>query len=494
MQRPPLETIESIISDFSNRTLLIIGDLIIDEYLWGKVERISPEAPVQVVDIENQSYTLGGAGNVINNLVSLGAKIHAVGVVGMDENGRLLQDELQRLNVETGGILSDGSRRTSKKTRVVGGGQQILRIDWETRRDIHKNLEDMVIHYARDYIPVCDAVLISDYAKGVLTTRVLNEVISNCNTHQKPVLVDPKGKDFGKYRGATIITANKKEAAMAAGTDINSEDELVQVGRKMLRDLKLRAALITRGKEGMSLFVKDESPLHIPAQVKEVYDVSGAGDTVLAVLGLGIACGCSYADASYLANMAAGFVVGKIGTATITQDELMEVVAKRISPAQFKIKGLRELTHIVGHLKAQGKKIVFTNGCFDILHTGHISLLKESKVLGDILIVALDSDDSVRKIKGKGRPIISQNERIQIIASLDCVDYVIVFSTDSLCDLLRELNPHILTKGSNYERGEVMGREIVEAYGGEVKLIPVIKGISTSEIIGNIISRCWEKR
>ncbi|HIC91844.1 MAG TPA: D-glycero-beta-D-manno-heptose-7-phosphate kinase [Syntrophaceae bacterium] len=482
-----LENATSVIPSFSNYTLLVVGDLMIDEYLWGRVDRISPEAPVQVVDIENQTYVLGGAGNVVNNLVSLGAKVYVTGVIGQDINGELLHHELKRLGVTTEGLFFDAARRTTKKTRVMAHGQQVLRIDWETRKEVLEGLGDRIINYVRDNVSLFDVVLISDYAKGVLTGKVLKGVIHACHNGKKPVLAGPKGNEFKNYKGATIITANKKEAALASGIPIENEDALIHIGQGFVHELELEAALITRGKEGMTLFMKGKPPVHIKAQVREVYDVSGAGDTVLAVLGLGIASGLSFTHASYLANLAAGIVVSKIGTATTSRDELMDALVQRIAFTTNKVKNLQELKQIVGYLKAQGKRVVFTNGCFDLLHVGHIKLLKESKALGDILIVALDSDDSVRRLKGNGRPIINQYERAKVLAALDCVDYITIFSTDSLCDLLRELSPGVLTKGSNYKKEEVIGREIVEGYGGEVVLIPVAEGISTSEIIGNIV-------
>jgi D-beta-D-heptose 7-phosphate kinase/D-beta-D-heptose 1-phosphate adenosyltransferase len=482
-----LEKAKSIISSFSDRTLLVLGDLMIDEYLWGIVDRISPEAPVQVVDVQNRSYVLGGAGNVVNNLVSLGAKVFVSGVIGQDRNGELLQGELKRLGVKIDGLFVDNIRRTTKKTRIVADGQQVLRIDWETKRDIPPGLEEKIITYVGDTVSRYDAVLISDYGKGVLTGWVLQEVIVACRTQRKRVLVDPKGKEFGKYRGASIITANRKEAAIASGIAIDNEDTLVRVGQGFLKDLELEAALITRGKEGMSLFVHDQSPIHIPAHVREVYDVSGAGDTVLALLGLGTASYLSWLEASYLANMAAGIVVGKIGTASISGDELVDLLATRTPTPRIKIKDLQELKHIVGYLKAKGKSIVFTNGCFDLLHVGHIDLLRKSRAIGDVLIVALDSDESVRKLKGNQRPIISQEERAHILAALDCVDYVTIFPVNSLRDLLRELRPNILTKGSNYRKEEVVGGEILESYGGQVALIPITEGISTSGIISDIL-------
>ena len=481
-----LDRIVTAITHFSDRDLLVVGDIMLDEYLWGEVERISPEAPVQVVDIQRQSYTLGGSGNVVNNLVALGAKVHVSGVIGNDSIGDVLKNELQRMEVGTDGIFFDPNRRTTKKTRIIAANQQVVRLDYETRARITDGLENKIITYVKDNLPIFDAILISDYAKGVLTRRLLAEIIIACKDQDKPILVDPKGSDFSKYRGATAITPNKKEAAMASGLVTGSVEE---AGDKFLSELNLEAVLITKGKEGMSLFIKGESPFHIPARVKEVYDVSGAGDTVLASFGLALSSGLTHLEAAILANVAAGIVVGKVGTATASQEELLGALVGDIPFAFSKIRERHELKQVVNYLKAQGKTIVFTNGCFDLLHTGHIHLLKESKKLGDILIVALDTDESVRRLKGNNRPIISQNERAQILSSLDCVDYVTIFSTDELKDLIGDLKPDILTKGSDYQKEEVVGKEIVERHGGKMALIPITEDTSSSKIISNILNK-----
>ena len=475
-----LEKIITAIHHFSDLRLLVVGDVMLDEYLWGNVERISPEAPVQVVDIRRQNFTLGGAANVVNNLISLGSNVYVAAVIGNDAAGEIIKDEFKRLNVNIDGLFTDTNRPTTKKTRVMAINQQMIRLDYEKREEISRDLEDKINAYIKDNLSIFDAILVSDYAKGVVTRGILTEVIKK---KDGLILIDPKGRDFSKYRGATAITPNIKEAILASGFE-----DIEKAARKFLDELDLKVVFITRGKRGISLFEKDRPPIHVPARAREVYDVSGAGDTVLATLGLSIASGLTYFEAALLANIAAGIVVGKVGTATVTQEELLDALVSDMPFSASKIKEINQLKQIINYLKAQGKKVVFTNGCFDLLHVGHIHLLKESKRLGDILIVAIDDDESVRRLKGEARPVINQFERAQILSALDCIDYVTIFSTDQLKDLIKEIRPDILTKGSDYKKEDVVGREIVEGYGGRVVLIPVAEGISSSKIINNIVN------
>ena len=475
-----LEKIITAIHHFSDLRLLVVGDVMLDEYLWGNVERISPEAPVQVVDIRRQNFTLGGAANVVNNLISLGSNVYVASVIGNDAAGEIIKDEFKRLNVNIDGLFTDPSRPTTKKTRVMAINQQMIRLDYEKREEISRDLEDKINAYIKDNLSIFDAILVSDYAKGVVTRGILTEVIKK---KDGLILIDPKGRDFSKYKGATAITPNIKEAILASGFE-----DIEKAARKFLDELDLKVVFITRGKRGISLFEKDRPPIHVPARAREVYDVSGAGDTVLATLGLSIASGLTYFEAALLANIAAGIVVGKVGTATVTQEELLDALVSDMPFSASKIKEINQLKQIVNYLKAQGKKVVFTNGCFDLLHVGHIHLLKESKRLGDILIVAIDDDESVKRLKGEARPVINQFERAQILSALDCIDYVTIFSTDQLKDLIKEIRPDILTKGSDYKKEDVVGREIVEGYGGRVVLIPVAEGISSSKIINNIVN------
>jgi len=458
----------------------------IDEYIWGEVDRISPEAPVQIVQVNREEFTLGGAGNVIHNLVVLGAEVSAVGVVGIGYDGNLLVDMLKKLKVNIDGIIQDPQRPTTRKTRIIASNQHVLRIDRETRKEISQNTYELMVKSLENQIPRTDLVLVSDYGKGTLTRALLSKLVDICKIHQKMIIVDPKGLDFTKYSGVTLITPNKKEASLASNVDITDEPSLFQAATILLEKVGMEKLLITCGKDGMVLFEKNTRPYRIYTEAKQVFDVSGAGDTVLAVLGLSLATGMTFQQAASLANTAAGIVVGKIGTATVTQKELASALDSDGGGLSFKYKEISDLNALVSELRKKGKRIVLTNGCFDLVHQGHIRLLSESKRLGDILIVAIDDDMSVRKLKGPGRPIINQSNRVGILSALDSVDYVVVFSSDELLNLIDIIRPDILTKGSNYTTEEVFGCRLVEKYGGVVRLIPVTEDISSSRIINSI--------
>nr|HID57994.1 D-glycero-beta-D-manno-heptose-7-phosphate kinase [Desulfobacterales bacterium] len=476
------------ISQFTKRSVLVIGDLMIDEYLWGEVERISPEAPVQVVSVLRETSTLGGAGNVVNNLVALGAKVSVAGVIGKDTNADLMIDILHRLDVDTQCLIQDASRPTTKKTRVIAAHQQVLRIDREITDDITDTQARQIEEFYRDRINDFDILLISDYGKGLLTNYLLRQLIKTAKDHDRLVVIDPKGLDFRKYAGATIITPNKKEASLAAGIEIRGKESLMEAGKTLQRRLSISAVLITCGKDGMVLFEQGREPYEIKAVARQVFDVSGAGDTVLAVLGLGLASGFSPVESATLANIAGGIVVGKLGTAPITEEELNEAIFPSIETPVPKLKTISSLVPIIEQLKGAGKTIVMTNGCFDLLHAGHIKLLEASKRLGDVLVVAIDTDESVRSLKGEGRPVIGELERVRIISALDSVDYVVLFSSNELTQLIEALKPHILTKGSNYTTETVFGREAVERNGGRIVLIPMIEQVSSTQIINRIKS------
>ncbi|MGD2270468.1 MAG: D-glycero-beta-D-manno-heptose-7-phosphate kinase [Desulfobacterales bacterium] len=474
------------VTKFDECKLMVIGDLMIDEYLWGTVERISPEAPVQIISVTHEDASLGGAGNVVNNLVALGAKVTAAGVIGSDAHSDLVLEKLEDLGVDTGGIIQDSTRPMTRKTRVIGDHQHILRIDRETKKEISSRALTALAQRAGEIIPQVDVVLVSDYGKGVITRALLKQLTAAANAHRKIIVADPKDLDFSKYSGVTLLKPNKKEAGLAQGLEIIDEATLLEAGGGLLEKTGIEKILITLGKDGMALFENDKPPFRIKAESRQVYDVSGAGDTVIAVLGLGLAAGLALENAVTLANAAAGLVVGKVGTATITQEELTEALNPRFAPSILKHVGLGQVAGLANNLKKQGKKIVLTNGCFDLLHAGHIMFFSAAKQLGDILLVAIDDDESVRRLKGPGRPVISAKERVQIISALDVVDYVVVFSTGDLKDLIETLRPDVLTKGSNYKTGEIYGHEIVESLGGRVALIPVNDDISSTRIINNI--------
>ncbi|MCD6184775.1 MAG: D-glycero-beta-D-manno-heptose-7-phosphate kinase [Deltaproteobacteria bacterium] len=474
------------IASFKKCRALIIGDLMIDEYLWGKVDRISPEAPVQVVSVTKNEFTLGGAGNVVNNIVSLGAKISVIGVVGTGPDGDLLLKQFEKLGIDISGILQENGRITTKKTRIIAASQHVLRIDSETKKELSDNTAGVIAEFIEKKIPEVDVVLISDYGKGIITQKLLSGLLAVAKKHQKIVIADPKGMDYSKYSGISLITPNKKEAALAAGMEIIDEPTLFKAGEKILQKAAVERLLITCGKDGMVLFDKKKKPHKIMSEARQVYDVSGAGDTVLAVLGLAIASGESFEKSAYIANKAAGIVVGKMGTATVSQEELLCAINPRQDRYSLKRKTLPELVALVKELQKKGKKVVFANGCFDLLHSGHIKFFTKARKLGDALIVALDDDESVKSLKGRGRPVLNVRERIQIMCALDSIDYVTVFSTGELKNMIKQIQPDILAKGSNYSVQKVYGRELVEEYGGRVVLIPVTDKISSTGIINNI--------
>ena len=474
------------ISRFGGRHVLVIGDLMIDEYLWGEVDRISPEAPVQVVSVVRDTRTLGGAGNVVNNLVALGAQVAMAGVIGAGNHASVLLEMFKDLNVDTTGLVHDPTRRTTRKTRIIAGHQHVLRVDRETRQEISRVHVDRLVEFVKDRIHEFNIILLSDYGKGLLSEALVQQVLDAAKQDKRPVIIDPKGLNFKKYAGAVAITPNKREASLASGIEIVDDESLMAAGQKLLRGIPVQKVLMTCGKDGMVLFENGKEPYRIKAEARQVFDVSGAGDTVLAVLGLGLASGGPFRQAAALANVAAGIVVGKVGTATVSTDELRIGLEPSVGGLAVKQKTVSDLALLVDHLRAEGKSIVMTNGCFDLLHIGHIRLLSASKKMGDVLVVAIDDDESVRVLKGEGRPIIGAQERLRIISALDCVDYVTLFSTNELKDVIEAIRPDILTKGSNYTTETVLGHDIVERSGGRIALIPITEAVSSTRIINRI--------
>jgi D-beta-D-heptose 7-phosphate kinase/D-beta-D-heptose 1-phosphate adenosyltransferase len=479
--------VESLFNGAGDVRLLVVGDLMLDEYLWGKAERISPEAPVQVVEVTREDVRLGGAGNVINNLVALGCRVVACSVIGGDDNGTILQRAFTGKGVDVSGLFQDPMRATSKKTRVVAANQQIVRIDRESKEDISSEYEERILEFIEGRASQFRAILISDYAKGVLTPKTLEGIIAVARKMRVPVVVDPKGRDYGKYSGASILTPNRKEAEIAAGITIVDEESLKAAARHLLDDVDLDALLITRSEQGMSLFLRGGEMVHIPTVAREVYDVTGAGDTVLAVMGLALACGRDYADAAQLANVAAGIAVGKVGTSTVSPVEIIDAVGHGHRDSETKIKNLDVLAAIVAAEKAKGKRVVFTNGCFDLLHAGHVKYLQKARSFGDLLVLGLNSDQSVRRLKGDKRPLINEAERGHILSALDCVDYIVIFQEDTPLKLIEALKPAVLVKGGDYTPDRVVGREAVESSGGRVELVEFVDGKSTTNIIEKIL-------
>ncbi len=483
------KTVESLFQRASSLKCLVVGDLMLDEYLWGKAERISPEAPVQVVDILREDLRLGGAGNVANNLLALGCQVSVASVIGEDENGWALLKAFSRQGIDTTAIYQEPGRRTGRKTRVIAAHQQIVRIDRESRDPLSEQFEQRLVDWLQQHSGRFDVVLISDYLKGVLTPAVLTAVITTARSHQIPVLVDPKGTDYRKYRGATCLTPNRKEAEAASGVPIHDQHSLNLAAETLMTQLQLDNLLITRSEEGMSLFSGSGKTIHIPTVAREVFDVTGAGDTVLALLACGLAGGQHLADAARLANIAAGIAVAKLGTSIVTPDEIITAVALERRDSDSKIKNRDVLADLIAREKAKGRQVVFTNGCFDLLHAGHVKYLQAARRLGDLLIMGLNSDASVRRLKGPRRPLIAEDERAHILAALDCIDYVCLFDEDTPLELITALQPHILVKGGDYTPDGVVGKDVVEAYGGRVELIPFVDGKSTTNIIEKILER-----
>lgn len=483
------KSIESLFRHIDNISCLVIGDLMLDEYLWGKTDRISPEAPVQVVDVVREELRLGGAGNVVNNLVVLGTKVAVCSVIGDDLNGKSLLDAFKQRNVEVEAIIPDSLRHTSRKTRVVASNQQIVRIDRETRDALSAESEQKLCSWIQSNAKRFNVILLSDYMKGVLTPKVIETTISAAAASKIPVLIDPKGTDYSRYKGATILTPNRKEAEAASGVSIKDQESLSLAAEKIIKQAGLEHLLITRSEEGMSLFSAGHDPVHIPTVAREVFDVSGAGDTVLAFLAVGLASGMVMAEAARLANVAAGIAVSKLGTSTVSPEEIVSSIAQTHSDSDSKIKNRDVLAAIVEAEKAKGKTIVFTNGCFDLLHAGHVKYLQKARCLGDMLILGLNSDQSVRRLKGENRPLIGEDERAHILAALNCIDYVVLFDADTPLELITSLKPHILVKGGDYAAEDVVGKDVVESYGGRVELVSFVDGKSTTNIIERILER-----
>ncbi len=465
--------------------ILVIGDLMIDHYLWGSCERISPEAPVQVVDIAKETTVLGGAGNVINNLHTLGAKVSVCSVIGDDEEGKELLDMLDAINVNCKNIIVQRQRKTSKKSRVIAVSQQIIRYDKESKEDITEESVSKIIASLAPYIASYDTVILSDYGKGVLRADLSQAIIKLSNEHNVKVLVDPKGSDFSKYKGAYLLTPNKKEAILATQIEIKDDASLKAALLKLKSECDLDISLITLSEDGIATYDKE---LEIfPTVAKEVFDVTGAGDTVIASIAFALSTGLNLQETASFSNLAAGVVVGKIGSATVSIDEIEAYEASlHKSTSDAHIKSFSDIENIVSDCRENGKRVVFTNGCFDILHVGHVKYLQIAKSFGDILIVGLNSDASVSRLKGPTRPVNIAEDRAYLLAALEAVDFVVPFEEDTPYELIKMIAPDVLVKGGDYEGKEVIGTE----FAGELKLVDFVDGKSTTKTIEKIQCSC----
>jgi D-beta-D-heptose 7-phosphate kinase / D-beta-D-heptose 1-phosphate adenosyltransferase len=478
---------EKELADLRGRTVLCIGDLMLDDFVYGEVTRISPEAPAPVIAVQRSETNIGGAGNVARNLASLGVRCIFVGIIGEDEAGRILSESLRREPLIEARLVADASRPTTRKVRFVSEhhSTHLLRADWELAKPVEKDKEDALIQHVLEALPEAGAVMLSDYAKGVLTARVIRAVIDAANEARKPVIVDPKGLDYSVYRGATLITPNRQELAAATRRRADTDSEIISAAEELARLVDSQAVLVTRSEDGMSLLVRGEEPVHIAAYPVKVRDVSGAGDTVAAVLAAMLAANAGFEAAMRAANAAAAVAVSKRGTATVSIPELRARILPAASLAAEE-KVLFDWSMLDERLKEwrqQGARIGFTNGCFDLLHPGHIKVLTAARGLCDRLIVGLNSDASVRRLKGEGRPVQEAHARAEVLAALEAVDLVIVFEQDTPLELLKRVRPKVLIKGGDYRLDQVVGREQVEADGGEVVLVDLVPGFSTTELV-----------
>jgi D-beta-D-heptose 7-phosphate kinase / D-beta-D-heptose 1-phosphate adenosyltransferase len=464
--------------------LLVVGDLMVDQYFWGSCDRISPEAPVPVINIDSETSVLGGAGNVVNNLIGLGAKVDVISVIGDCKISNELTNLLSDIGVRTEFLIVQKNRISSKKSRIVASQQQVIRYDRENTNEISLKAQEKVIKSFKKIVNDYEVILFSDYGKGLFTNYLTQSLISIAKEFNKKVLIDPKGSDYLKYKGAYLLTPNKKEASEATKINISTNDSLREAIIKLKSLCDLDISLITLSENGVAVY-DDQLRTH-PTTAKEVFDVTGAGDTILASLGFAVACGYEIDQAVEFSNLAAGVIVGKIGSAATSINEIIEYQSSLNKSSSDKhIKTWDEISAIVSELRNKDKKIIFTNGCFDILHIGHVKYLEKSKGFGDILILGLNSDKSVREIKGDTRPINSQDDRAYILASLEVVDYLVIFEQNTPLELIKMIKPDVLVKGCDYEGKKVVGENIAK----ELKLVEYIPGKSTTITIDKIINK-----
>jgi|SRR6516164_347392 D-beta-D-heptose 7-phosphate kinase/D-beta-D-heptose 1-phosphate adenosyltransferase len=470
-----------------DQTVVCVGDLMLDDFVYGEVGRISPEAPAPVLAVAKSELVVGGAGNVARNIAALGTRCVFIGVVGDDEAGRTLAAKLRSEPLIETHLIVDPSRPTTRKVRFVSEhhSTHLLRADWELSARLDEKTEHAVLEQALAALPRADSIVLSDYAKGLLTPRLVRTLIDAANRLGKPVIVDPKGKDFSIYAGATLITPNRQELADVTRHALAGEADIEAAAAELNRSLGTQAVLVTRSEAGMSLIPAKGEPVHLAAYTVKVRDVSGAGDTVAAVLAAMLAADVGFEVAMRAANAAAAVVVGKRGTATVSAAELRARIlpAASLAPEEKIIFDWAVLDERLAEWRRQALRIGFTNGCFDILHPGHIKLLTRSRAACDRLIVGLNDDASVKRLKGEGRPMQDVHARAEVLAALEAVDLVVVFAQDTPLELIRRVRPKVLLKGGDYRRDQVVGREIVERDGGEVLLIDLVPGFSTTDIV-----------
>ena len=468
---------------------LVVGDLMLDRYTTGNADRVSQESPVIVLRVDQRDARLGGAANVANMLRSLQAQVTVAGVIGDDEPGRELTTLLEECGCQCDAVLVDPARPTTLKERFVGMAaarhpNQILRVDTEVTAELPAETEDTLAMRITQQMEQFDVVVISDYAKGVCSERLLRTIIHAANESHVPVLVDPqRGGDWSKYRGCTLIKPNRNETEVALGERIHSPQDALRAGAHLCWRIDADMAVITLDRDGMALVNKRAEGELFSINARRVYDITGAGDMVMAMLAAAVGSGASITEGVQLANLAAGLEVERTGAAAIPKDEIEREINARIAPGGKKIVSAEAAQAAIDERRLRGERIVFTNGCFDLLHVGHVTYLDQAKAMGDVLVVGINSDDGVRRLKGPSRPVIGQSDRAAMLAAMSSVDYVVVFDEDTPHKLLHALRPDVLVKGGTYQPHEVVGHEVVKAYGGEVRVAGMVDGISTTSIV-----------
>ena len=475
------------LSGLSETRVLVVGDLILDRYADGKASRVSPEAPVLIFDFQSERYLLGGACNVAANLRALGAGTSVLGVIGDDEGGRQLTGLLRDAGIDTQALVVDRTRPTTRKTRYVAKTLQVLRVDEEDRTPVSGDAEQRMLALLQQRPFPWKSVLLSDYGKGTLTPRVIAAAVEAAKSAGGVTVVDPKGTDYARYRGVDLLTPNREEAEAATGVEINGTESLHRAAQKLREITGVQAAVITLGKDGVFFEREDGTHRIIPTEARQVFDVTGAGDTVVAVLTFCRASGLSLEDSLRLANHAAGITVAKRGTWAPSRGEILAQLGESSASEPGKVLSWQQAIEIGSRLRAEGRRLVFTNGCFDILHAGHCDYLAKARAYGDALMVGLNTDASVhRQEKGKGRPFNALDDRAAVLAALQAVDYVVAFDDDTPQKIIEAVTPHVLAKGEDWRDKGVVGREWVESHGGQVVLVPLVAGRSTTNVVDKI--------
>ena len=482
------EQLVNILLNLGKPRILVVGDVMLDRYVWGDVDRISPEAPIPVLSVANEETKLGGAASVVNNLFVLDVDVTCCGVVGDDAAGATFRQMLRQLGLSDAGVVVCPGRKTTVKTRMIAHKQQVLRVDDEDTGELPAEIVGKVAAFVDRQALASEMILISDYGKGLISPALAARISKASRSASVRVIADTaKQADFSKYRGLTAITPNRSESELATGLKITSIEQAHIAADKLLNELELQAVVMTLDKDGIAVLERPDDFTHVPTRPRAVYDVTGAGDMAISVLGAVLAAGQGWIDAARLANIAAGIEVTRIGSQPLRRDEIIRGIRHEHAIAADKMKSLAELRPILEEHRRRRERIVFTNGCFDILHLGHVKYLEFARGLGDVLVIGLNSDGSVRRLKGANRPICPENERAQMLAALADVSYVVVFDEDTPDALIREVHPDVLVKGEDWEGKEVVGSEFVRSYGGDVVLAPLVKGKSTTEIIQRIM-------